>query len=254
VQAFNPATKTQSTQTVQNVFINHDTDLIDVTLALKPIAKSSKDVVAGKKQQDVAVASHGSHAPPMSSKETIHTTQKHPWLTTQGWITAGNLHLGDQVLRLDGETAMVVALKVVPGEQNMYDLTVSNMHTFAVGVGQWVVHNCTFGSNKDPIDMGHILDGHSDATYQSLVQRSANGDRSAAAILTKDTHFVGQSNEEIAKIIREAWINRVKAGAQQVDPMGVVRQMWRGTGRGWQVEGWYNITERIVETAYPVFR
>jgi RHS repeat-associated protein len=143
VQAFNPVTKTQSTQTVQNVFINHDTDLIDVTLALKPIAKASKDVVIGKKQQDVAVASHGSHAPPVSSKETIHTTQKHPWLTTKGWITAGNLRLGDQVLRLDGETAMVVALKVVPGEQSMYDLTVSNVHTFAVGVGQWVVHNCT---------------------------------------------------------------------------------------------------------------
>jgi hypothetical protein len=37
----------------------------------------------------------------------------------------------------------VVGLKVVPGAQEMYDLTVSNVHTFAVGAGQWVVHNCS---------------------------------------------------------------------------------------------------------------
>jgi RHS repeat-associated protein len=179
VQAFNPATKTQSTQTVQNVFINHDTDLIDVTLALKPIAKSSKDVATGKKQQDVAVASHGSHAPPVSSKETIHTTQKHPWLTTKGWITAGNLRLGDQVLRLDGETATVVALKVVPGEQDMYDLTVSNVHTFVVGTGLYVVHNC--------INQGLAQDAQSVAkTLESTVPAGGRGFVTTAAGVLQD--------------------------------------------------------------------
>ncbi len=135
----------------------------------------------------------------------------------------------------------------------MYDLEVAQDHTFTVGIQQWVVHNCNFGSNKAPIDMEHILEGHSNGTYESLVQRAANGDQSAVNILSHDTFFEGQTDEQAGKIVREAWINRVKAGAQQIDPMGVVRQMWRGTGRGWQVEGWYNLTERIVETAYPIF-
>ena len=134
VQAYNPATKKVSTQTVQHVFINHDTDLIDVTLAVHNDSGSTK-------QQKVATISHGSHAPPVTT-EVVHTTEKHPWLTTHGWITAGKLRLGDRIQQLDGRTAAVVALTVISGEQDMYDLTVSNIHTFAVGAGQWVVHNC----------------------------------------------------------------------------------------------------------------
>lgn len=141
VQASNPATKTVSTQTVQRVFINQDTDLVDVTLAGHPAGKQNK-------LQQVAVVSHGSQAPPVRI-ETVHTTQKHPWLTTRGWIRAGQLHLGDQVQQLDGATATVVGLRIIAGSAFMYDLTVSNVHTFAVGSGQFVVHNCPQGGGDD---------------------------------------------------------------------------------------------------------
>jgi hypothetical protein len=137
VQAYNPATKTVSTQTVQQVFLNQDTDPIDVTLAVHPAGSRTKP-------QQVAVASHGSHAPPVQL-ETVHTTQKHPWLTTRGWITAGQLHLGDQVQQLDGGTATVVGLKLIAGAAAMYDLAVSNVHIFAVGSTQVIVHNCGGG-------------------------------------------------------------------------------------------------------------
>lgn len=140
VQSYNPSAKTVSTQTVQQVFINHDTDLIDVTLAVQPVGKQTKP-------QQVAVVSHGSHAPPVTT-EVVHTTQKHPWLTTQGWMTAGQLQLGDQVQQLDGATATVVGLKIIVGTASMYDLTVSNVHTFAVGDGQFVVHNCSVEASQ----------------------------------------------------------------------------------------------------------
>jgi hypothetical protein len=119
---------------VQQVFLNHDSDLIDVTLAIHPSGTRTRP-------QQVAVRSHGSHAPPVGM-ETVHTTQKHPWLTTRGWLVAGQLRLGDQVQLLDGATATVVGLKVLAGAAFMYDLTVSAVHTFAVGDGQFVVHNC----------------------------------------------------------------------------------------------------------------
>jgi len=143
VQAYNPLTKTTSLQTVQQVFLNQDTDRIDVTLAVHPAGSRTKP-------QQVAMVSHGSQGPPVQI-ETIHTTQKHPWLTTRGWIPAGHLHLGDQVQQLDGATATVVGLKLIAGTAAMYDLTVSNVHTFAVGNGQFVVHNC--GSYAMKADM-----------------------------------------------------------------------------------------------------
>jgi hypothetical protein len=146
VQSYDPTTKTVSTQVVQQVFINHDTDLIDVTLAVHPATKQTKS-------QQVAVISHGSHAPPATTTEVVHTTQKHPWLTTKGWITAGQLHLGDQVQRLDGTTATVVGLKIIDGTAFMYDLTVSNVHTFAVGTSQFVVHNCDGGVDEGEVDL-----------------------------------------------------------------------------------------------------
>ena len=75
--------------------------------------------------------------------ETIHTTANHPWLTADhGWLVAGKLQVGEPVREADGSTAVVERLHVVPGAANMWDLTVSNIHTFAVGDGAFVVHNC----------------------------------------------------------------------------------------------------------------
>ena len=158
VTAYDPASKHTSTQTVQQVFINHDTDLLDVTLSTPTPSAKPEAAPTKSKQQDAEVASHGSHAPP-STHETIHTTQKHPWLTTDnGWVKAGDLHVGEQVQRLDGSTATITALKVVAGEQDMYDLTVSQVHTFAVGDGQAVVHNCASNS-LPPLSKSQIHNG-----------------------------------------------------------------------------------------------
>jgi hypothetical protein len=144
---------------VQQVFINHDTDLMDVTLAVHPTSSPTK-------QQQVAVVSHGSHAPPVK-REIVHTTQKHPWLTTNGWIIAGQLHLGNEVRLLDGATATVVGLKIIPGTASMYDLTVSNVHTFAVGVEQFIVPNTNRGCGVSANEVD---------SYGRLTYRQAGGD------------------------------------------------------------------------------
>jgi RHS repeat-associated protein len=56
VQAFDPATNKQSTQTVQHVFINHDTDLLDVTLALDPGSHMTSHSMAGTSKQQQAAS------------------------------------------------------------------------------------------------------------------------------------------------------------------------------------------------------
>ncbi len=54
--------------------------------------------------------------------ETIPTTLAHPWLTADhGWTLAGTLQVGEPVREADGTTAIVEALRVVPGAASMWD-------------------------------------------------------------------------------------------------------------------------------------
>ena len=108
---------------ILHVWINHDTDLVDLTLT------------------SVASAHHGKAA--NHTSEVIHTNQKHPFFTQEkGFLPAGQITLGMHVLRADGTYGEVTGWKVVPGTSVMYNLTVAQDHTFVVGAGEWVVHNC----------------------------------------------------------------------------------------------------------------
>ena len=63
-------------------------------------------------------------------------------------MPAGKLHPGMHVLQADGRVGVVTGWKLVAGTKLMYNLEVAQDHTFAVGVGQWVVHN-----KCDPTDL-----------------------------------------------------------------------------------------------------
>src|SRR5260221_10609412 len=135
--AYDPGTGKSSTQAVQHVWLNHDTDLLDVTLHEDGHGTQAS---SSDKTQQVATKAHGSQAPP--SDETIHTTQKHPWLTTdRGWVPAGELRVGEQVVELGGRTATIAALAVRPGAATYYNLTVSTLHTYGVGTSRAVGPN-----------------------------------------------------------------------------------------------------------------
>jgi len=69
-----------------------------------------------------------------------------PWLsvgqTAGRWVDAGDLAIGDNIWRADGSTGDVESVEIVALQQRMYNLTVDVAHTFFVGDGQWLVHNC----------------------------------------------------------------------------------------------------------------
>jgi hypothetical protein len=164
VEAYDPETGKRSTQTVEHVWINQDHDLIDVTLQ-SDVRNQIYALDDAAKQQGAEMVGHGLRAPPTpmnragstSDRETMHTTAEHPWLTTDRiWQPTSQLRLGDQVRRADGSTATVVALAVVPGVATRYNLTVSHLHTFTVGDGQYVVHNVCL----QPYKVGSVRDGH----------------------------------------------------------------------------------------------
>src|SRR5216683_4876945 len=123
VWAYNPKTHKMEQEPILHIWINHDNDLVDLTLTTTTAAR------------------HGKAA--TKTSETIHTNKKHPFLTKEkGFLPVGQIKLGMHVLRADGTYGVVTDWKVVPGAEVTYNLEVAQDHTFTVGDGQWVVHNC----------------------------------------------------------------------------------------------------------------
>jgi RHS repeat-associated protein len=122
VLAYNPKTGKMEQEPILHVWINHDHDLVDLTITT------------------ITKGEHGK--PATKTSEVVHTNQKHPFLTLeQGFLPVGKIKLGMHVLRADGRVGVVTGWKVVPGTEVMYNLEVAQDHTFTVGNGQWVVHN-----------------------------------------------------------------------------------------------------------------
>ena len=64
----------------------------------------------------------------------------------------------DLILSLDGDYGTVEQIILVEdAHQPMYNLTVDEVHTFAVGEGEWVVHNCDFNKvdYSDDFDLAY---------------------------------------------------------------------------------------------------
>jgi hypothetical protein len=117
VEAFNVSTRKAEARKIEHVWIHKDNDLVDVRLRV---------------QDDRTLPPHD---------ETIHTTANHPWLSANGWAAAGDLKVGEQLLTLWGGYGQVLWVHHVQDSEDMYNLTVSDDHTFAVGMDLWVVHN-----------------------------------------------------------------------------------------------------------------
>jgi RHS repeat-associated protein len=118
VEAANPKTgKHQGVRTVQHVWINHDHDLLDLTIRTKD-----------------------------GHTATLHTTANHPFWndTTHTWVAAGKLHHGDALNTAANGHAYVVRTQPTPGAANRWNLTVQQLHTYYVlaGATPVLVHNC----------------------------------------------------------------------------------------------------------------
>ena len=94
------------------------------------------------------------------SGELIETTPEHPFYNDSGeWIDAEDLEVGEEILSLDGDYGIVEKVVVIEdANQPMYNLTVDEAHTFFIGDGDWLVHNCGDGTMLRPGDMpDHLL-------------------------------------------------------------------------------------------------
>ena len=141
VRSYNPQTQQMELEPIQKIWLNHDTDLVDLTL------------ITTVKQTDGTIK---------EQKEVIHTNEKHPFFTREkGFLPVNQLKPGMHVLEADGTYGVVGPLVIVPGAMWMYNLTVAQDHTYTVGAEQWVVHNCGFRDGETST-VSEVLD-HADA-------------------------------------------------------------------------------------------
>ncbi|MEU6090396.1 polymorphic toxin-type HINT domain-containing protein [Streptomyces sp. NPDC047085] len=108
--------KRKGAREVQQVWINHDHDLLDLTI----------------RTEDGHTA-------------TLHTTAGHPFWddTTRTWRRAGELRRGDALNTSTNAHAHVLDIRLTPGAANRWNLTVQDLHTYYVLAGKTpvLVHN-----------------------------------------------------------------------------------------------------------------
>jgi filamentous hemagglutinin len=136
------------------------------------------------------------------------TTAEHPFYTSENeWIEAGELQLGDDIRAATWTTGEVEAITIVTQPQRMYNFTVAAAHTYFVGDGQWLVHNC-----GTLIESGKIEDflfgrasgnAHNVArTNQNALQMSRLGipdTEQGYALLRNHLEGVGSSSDNVIR-------------------------------------------------------
>jgi len=154
---------------ILHVWIHTDNDLVDLTLTTKLHAPHSTVTT--------------------TASETIHTNKKHPFFTEeQGFVPVAQLKIGMHVLRADGRYGVVTGYKVVLGAKVMYNLEVAQDHTFTVGVGQWVVHNCNRPALRTATGAGSNEQAH------HIIPCACENDATVQAAIGQGFDFDGTSN------------------------------------------------------------
>lgn len=65
----------------------------------------------------------------------------HEELNTR-WVGAGHLQIGDKIKQADGGMGVVANVVTVAQTQEMFNLTVDEVHTYYIGRDKRLVHNC----------------------------------------------------------------------------------------------------------------
>jgi hypothetical protein len=111
----------------------------------------------------------------------------------------GDLKKGDEVRKADGSVGIVEAIHTIYKRQTMYNLSVDTAHTYFVGHGQWLVHNC----NKIYRGVAVNHPGYEDALKGIAKPRNPSSNR------TPESHNAGNTDSSYTSWTR----NRETASA-----------------------------------------
>ncbi|MET9530473.1 RICIN domain-containing protein [Streptomyces sp. NPDC006649] len=169
-----------------------------------------------------------------ADRGSITTTPGHRvYVTGRGWVQASDLHTGDGMLTPGGTPEFVVDVRAVSTPQTVYDLTVSNLHTFYVlaGSAPVLVHNCNdiVKDGQAFPGVAHALDEHVKVTLQeaiALAAKKTGGKNSVFSDLQTAQQVVDYALADKATMIR----NWLRGSNQQLPLVGT---FGAGNSLGW---------------------
>jgi hypothetical protein len=82
----------------------------------------------------------------VNGEETLVTPNHSYWVPTKGWVSAGNLTVGAQLRRADGELVLVQKIEHVELEApvSVFNFQVEDFHTYHAGSIAVLVHNAKY--------------------------------------------------------------------------------------------------------------
>lgn len=137
-----------------------DVALGDAVLAADPETGESGShtvmaLISGTGEKDLTTVS--------TDAGEVVATANHPlWSPSAGaWVAAGELEAGDTLLLADGTAMAVTAVADSTAEATVHNLTIADLHTYYVLVGDEPVlaHNCGETNLASNARTAHILDG-----------------------------------------------------------------------------------------------
>ena len=167
VLATDTVTGKTSAKTVEELWVNDDDDLMDVT------------VTSGGKSS------------------VIHATQRHLFwdVTRDAWVQADELVPGDRLLSDDGTAVRFRNAVIVPGSADMWDLTVAGDHDFYIQASTSatvMVHNCNVPpANGSSMSVDDALDAGEDWLGDGYTEPSPGSGR-----------FVSQDGTRIFRMVQ----------------------------------------------------
>lgn len=121
----------------------------------------------------------------LTDGSSIDATTGHPfwaigWDGQGGWTDAGKLRDGDTLLDANGNFVGVTSVLLTSRNLTAYNLSVAGFHTYYVGDGSILVHNCVKGPRKNK-----------KKSYSDKGKDHTSGQRKS----TKETHEKGKSRK-----------------------------------------------------------
>ncbi len=128
----------QAIETVEVGDLILSRDEIAGETALKPVVA----LINGSERQIWEVTVETIDAEGTARRETVGTTDEHPWRLVGGdWRETAELEPGDQLVTADGRQAAVVSAIPTGRIERTYNLEVEGFHTYFVGEAAMWVHN-----------------------------------------------------------------------------------------------------------------
>ncbi|WP_276824340.1 polymorphic toxin-type HINT domain-containing protein [Mycolicibacterium mageritense] len=138
VWSTDPASGQSGPQLVQAVLVNHDTDLLDLTITNAAGESSVINTTSGHPFYSTTRAHESTRGLAASTSTAAYGP---------GWTDARNLTSGDGLYTPNNVAAQVKSTTPVAGVADMWDLTIENTHTFYITTptASVLVHNCPAG-------------------------------------------------------------------------------------------------------------